>query len=122
MPRLMYEELRALREGAGLSRSRLSRLTVGPGDAGVGEKTIQALETYPGRIPEADIIETLARALGVEPGHFYEYPVALARRDARATAVEAAARSVEEAAVPHDGRPAPSAARPGDAGWRGASS
>lgn len=51
--------------------------------AGVGEKTIQAIESTRGRVPEAGIIEQLAAALGVEPNDFYEYPIAVARRDRR---------------------------------------
>lgn len=81
----MHEALRSLRAERDLSRSRLSRLTVREGYEGVGEKTIEALETYPGRIPEATIIEALAHALDVTPETFYEWPIAVARRDARTT-------------------------------------
>jgi hypothetical protein len=81
-PRLMHEVLRELR--GPMSRSHLSRLTVGPGQVYVGEKTIQALEEELGRVTKAEIIEALATALGVEPDVFYEYPIALAQREGRA--------------------------------------
>jgi transcriptional regulator with XRE-family HTH domain len=81
MSQLFADALRQLREERGLSRSRLSRLTVRPGSEGVGEKTIQALESVPGRVPQAEIVEALAAALEVAPEVFYEYPIALARRD-----------------------------------------
>jgi transcriptional regulator with XRE-family HTH domain len=89
---LISEHLKALRAQKGtelglkrpLSRSKLSRMTVREGFEGIAEKTIEAIESAPGRVPEAGIIEELARALGVEPESFYEYPIALARRE-RAT-------------------------------------
>src|SRR5436305_14388175 len=83
VPKLIREALRELREQRQLSRSQLSRQTVAVGNPGVSESTIEALETKPGRVPDAGTIETLARTLGVEPGAFYEYPIAVARRDAR---------------------------------------
>ena len=76
--------LRGLRHERGLSRSQLSRLTVAVGQLGVSESTIEALETKPGRVPDACTLELLARTLDVEPDVFYEYPIAVARRDARA--------------------------------------
>lgn len=97
MSQLIADALRELRQDRGLSRSRLSRLTVRPGNEGVGEKTIQALETFPGRVPQAEIIEALAAALEVAPERFYEYPIALARRD------PAAARRLLEVATPASG-------------------
>lgn len=82
-PRLIADALRELRvERGNMSRSTLSRRTVTVGYEGVPEGTIKALETIPGRLPSADILEALADALGVEPTTFYEYPVALARREA----------------------------------------
>lgn len=84
MPTLIADVLRDLRVQRDLSRSQLSWLTVRQGKQAVGEKTIQALETAAGRVPEADIIEALAQALEVEPAAFYEYPIAVARRAARA--------------------------------------
>lgn len=105
MPQLIADLLRELREERGLSRSRLSRLTVGPGNEGVGEKTIQALETFPGRVPQAEIVEALAAALEVPPETFYEYPIALARRDpARARELLTGVRPSAGAAVPDRGR------------------
>jgi transcriptional regulator with XRE-family HTH domain len=86
-PKLIREALRELREQRSLSRSQLSRQTVAVGDPGVSESTIEALETKPGRVPDASILEALARTLGVEPDTFYEYPIAVARRDARGAAV-----------------------------------
>lgn len=108
MARLLMEVLRELREQRGLSRSQLSRATVRLGYEGVPEATIEALEVKPGRLPDADTLEALAAALDVEPGVFYEYPVAAARRLARTT--RAAARQRRE-------RPGPPSAsgRPGDA-------
>jgi len=53
------------------------------GDTGVGEKTIQAIEANRGRVPEAWIIESIAAALDIAPEDFYEYPIAVARREGR---------------------------------------
>lgn len=81
---LLSDLLRELREERGLSRSQLSRLTVKEGYEGVPEATIRALEEKPGRVPAADTLQALASALGVDPGVFYEWPIALAKRDADA--------------------------------------
>lgn len=82
-PRLLADALRDLRaERGNISRSKLSRLTVATGYEGVPEGTIKALETIPGRVPSAEILEALATALEVKPTTFYEYPLALARREA----------------------------------------
>lgn len=110
MPQLIADALRQLRKEQGLSRSRLSRLTVRAGDEGVGEKTIQALETFPGRVPQVEIVEALAAALGVAPERFYEYPIALARRDparARALLQETTATPTAGAVAPLDRGRAP---------------
>ena len=69
-----------------LNPSVLSRMTVIPGeDIGIGEKTIQAIITNPGRVPEARTLEAIARALGENHEDYYEWPIAAARRDAAAT-------------------------------------
>lgn len=82
MPDLIAERLTALREERDkMSRSKLSRMTVREGYAGVPEATIKAIESEPGRVPEARIIEALADALGVSPESFYEYPIAVARAE-----------------------------------------
>lgn len=81
---LVHELLPALRRRRGLSAAQLSLRTGGPDRKGVGEKTIQAIEAARGRVPDADILEALADALEVEATAFYEYPIALARRAARA--------------------------------------
>ena len=78
------ERLRGLRRERGVSRSQLSRLTVDVGQPGVSESTIEALETKPGRVPDAGTLELLAHGLDVAPDVFYEYPIAVARRNARA--------------------------------------
>lgn len=88
MADLIAERLRTLRGEKRLSVSKLSRLTVEAGYAGVPENTIKAIERYPGRVPEAEILEALARALHVDPKGFYEYPIAIARREARARAAQ----------------------------------
>lgn len=90
----------------------LSRHTVATGDEGIGEKTIEAIERSPGRIPEARIIEALSHALDVEPDSFYEYPIAVARREARPTpsereeAREREAQALRERAQQRHERPA----------------
>jgi transcriptional regulator with XRE-family HTH domain len=83
VPKLIREALRELREQRHLSRSQLSRQTVAVGDPGVSESTIEALETKAGRVPDASTLEVLARTLEIEPDTFYEYPIAVARREAR---------------------------------------
>ena len=88
--------LAELRKDAKLSRSRLSWLTVREGSEGVPEATIRRIETHPGVVPGVAIIESLARALGVPPESFYEYPIAKAR------AAEASAACQEIEAVTLD--------------------
>jgi transcriptional regulator with XRE-family HTH domain len=99
VPKLIREALRELREERRLSRSQLSRQTVAVGDLGVSESTIEALETKAGRVPDATTLETLARTLDVRPDTFYEYPIAVARRDARAAPAKAVTREREAAAL-----------------------
>jgi len=106
VPKLIKEVLRDLREERKLSRSQLSRQTVAIGDPGVSEATIEALETKPGRVPDASTLEVLARTLGVEPGTFYEYPIAVARRDARTLTREREAAALRGRAQQRSGRPA----------------
>lgn len=105
MAELIADLLPALKEKRGLSWSELSRRTVAPGNPGIGEGTIKALvkEKHRGRVPDAEIIEALAAALDVEPGVFYEYPIAAARRVARTTR-QAAARQRERPAPPGGAR------------------
>lgn len=76
---LIAQRLADLRQERKLSRLRLSWLTVREGFAGVPEGTIRYIETHPGAIPGKIIIEALAKALGVAPDSFYEYPIAKAR-------------------------------------------
>lgn len=95
MARLINEVLRELRGQHGLSRSQLSRRTVGVGHLGVSESTIEALETLPGRVPAASTLELLAAACDVEPEIFYEYPIAAARRTARLARQRARATDAE---------------------------
>src|ERR1700712_1155249 len=104
VPKLIREALRELREQRSLSRSQLSRQTVAVGDLGVSESTIEALETKPGRVPDATTLETLARTLDVRPDMFYEYPIAVARRDARSKPAAAAAVTREREAAALGGR------------------
>ncbi len=96
--KLIREALRELREQRNLSRSQLSRQTVAVGDPGVSESTIEALETKPGRVPDASTLESLARTLGVEPATFYEYPIAVARRAGRAVIREREAEALGDRA------------------------
>ncbi len=106
VPKLIRQALRELREQRHLSRSQLSRQTVAVGDPGVSESTIEALETKPGRVPDAATLESLARTLGVEPGTFYEYPIAVARRDARAVNRSREAEALGDRALQRGERPA----------------
>ncbi|HEX4345290.1 MAG TPA: helix-turn-helix transcriptional regulator [Solirubrobacteraceae bacterium] len=113
MPKLIREALRELREERHLSRSQLSRQTVAVGDLGVSESTIEALETKPGRVPDATTLESLARTLDVEPTMFYEYPIALARREARTKPTGPVTRAREAEAL--RGRAQQRSERPADA-------
>ncbi len=86
MPELIYEAVRRMRDERGWSTAELAARTVITGvDIGIGAKTIEALEKNPGRLPEARTIECLARAFGVGPDVFYEWPIAVAQRDAGST-------------------------------------
>lgn len=95
--RLLHELLPALRAERGLSQSGLSARTVKLGDQGIAVNTIQTYEKakYAGRIPEVEILEALAGALEVDPGTFYEYPIALARRAARPSVSRRAAEAAQ---------------------------
>jgi transcriptional regulator with XRE-family HTH domain len=99
VPELIHQLLPRLRAERDWSTSVLSRMTVDAAshDEGVGEKTIQAIEKNAGRVPEARIIESLARALDIEPGQFYEWPIAVARRDSAATPEAERRRAVDAA-------------------------
>lgn len=94
--KLIHERLREVRE-SGVSFSVLARRTPTPGDDGIGEKTIAAIEKNPGRVPDATTLRALARALDVEPDDFYEWPIALARE--RSAANPEAARRREADAL-----------------------
>lgn len=86
MPKLIRERLMQLfAERPELNPSVLSRMTVVPGDIGIGEKTIQAIIKNPGRVPEARTLEALARALHENHEDYYEWPIAAAKRQAAAT-------------------------------------
>lgn len=104
--KLIRDALRELREQRRLSRSQLSRQTVAVGDPGVSESTIEALETKAGRVPDASTLESLARTLGVEPETFYEYPIAVARRDGRAVNRAREAEALGDRAQQRGERPA----------------
>ena len=106
VPKLIREALRELREQRRLSRSQLSRQTVAVGDPGVSESTIEALETKAGRVPDASTLEILARTLGVEPDTFYEYPIAVARRDGRTVTRAREAEALGDRALQRAERPA----------------
>jgi transcriptional regulator with XRE-family HTH domain len=113
VPKLIREALRELREARHLSRSQLSRQTVALGDPGVSESTIEALEMKAGRVPDASTLEALARTLDVEPDTFYEYPIAVARREGRGKTAAAVTRAREAEAL--RGRAQQRSERPADA-------
>jgi hypothetical protein len=92
---LLAIKLRKLRGDT--SRSELSRRTASPGGRYVPEKTIQALEENAGRVPEAEIIEALALALKVPPEDFYEWPIALARKQGKGVQPEDLPQVLEDA-------------------------
>ncbi len=106
VPKLIREALRELREQRHLSRSQLSRQTVAVGDPGVSESTIEALETKAGRVPDASTLESLARTLEIDPDTFYEYPIAVARREGRAINREREAEALGDRAQQRSERPA----------------
>lgn len=88
-----------------MSRWDLSRATVKLGYEGVPVDTIIAYETRPGQVPSADVLEMLAKALGVEPDVFYEYPLAVAKRAAKLKLTEIPEEVAEEAAQPPEAKP-----------------
>lgn len=110
MPLLLREALRELRDKRGMSRGALSRATVRLGYGGVPEATIEAYETRPGQVPKAEVLEVLAEALGVDPVEFYEWPIAVAKRDGGSTrslaeiAEGAARRRADTTSQPRKGR------------------
>jgi hypothetical protein len=99
MPRLIRDHLIALfaDETQNLNPSVLSRMTVIPGDIGIGEKTIQAILNNPGRVPDARTLIAIGRALGENHEDYYEWPIAAARAAAGATP-EAGRRRAADAA------------------------
>lgn len=103
--KLIHESLRELRNAKGISRSVLSRMTAREGDLGVSEGTIEQLETIPGRIPTARVLEALARCLEVEPDYFYEWPIAAAAAD-RPVRPSVGRRATSAAQRLHGTRPA----------------
>lgn len=118
MAELLHELLPRLRKKQGLSQNDLSHLTATQG-AGVPVSTIQSYEKRAnvGRVPEAEILEAFARALGVEPAMFYEWPLAEARRNARPDTTKRAARRLvleraADAPLPRGRRRASPAKRP----------
>jgi transcriptional regulator with XRE-family HTH domain len=95
--RLLHELLPALRKEAGLTQSDLSFETANGGGPRVPTSTIHSYEQRNGigRIPDAEILESLARALSVQPDVFYEWPIAQARREARPSATRHARKAAQ---------------------------
>lgn len=119
VPNLLAKALRELREQREMSRKDLSFATVRLGYEGVPESTIESLEVKPGRVPDADTLEALAKALDVDPDHFYEWPIAEARRGARDPASRLRAREAEavrRARESQQGQPQTTRARGGKEG------
>lgn len=86
MADLIYEVVKRMRTERGWSTGELAARTVITGeDLGIAAKTVEALEKHPGRLPDARTIECLARAFDVTPDFFYEWPMALAQREASST-------------------------------------
>jgi transcriptional regulator with XRE-family HTH domain len=78
---LLHERLPELRKQHGLSQNDLADLI-----PGVSVDTVRKyeLKSRAGTIPDAEILEAMAAALNLGPAEaFYEYPIALARREAR---------------------------------------
>lgn len=94
---LFPQKLKRLRDAAGLSPEQLAALTVKDGKFGISAQRIRQIEGGAGVVPEADKIEILASVLRVTASEFYEYPIAVARRDAAATP-EAGRRRAADAA------------------------
>jgi transcriptional regulator with XRE-family HTH domain len=92
--------LRRLRESLDMSRSQLSRATVGVDPAGKGlpEITIKQLERGARLQPRVHTIELLAAALDVPPAEFLEYRLAKAREalDEQQVGLAAALRTLAE--------------------------
>lgn len=90
--RLLHELLPELLQARGWKVSDLSEATAKHGY--IKEAT---LDTYvdpgnAGRVPDAAILQSIAKALDVKPVDFYEWPIAVARRD-RPTTREAKAEA-----------------------------
>jgi transcriptional regulator with XRE-family HTH domain len=92
-PALIYRLLPYLRDRADLSQNDLAHRA----QPAVSVNTIQSLEkpANAGRVPDAEILEALAEALGVQPDEFYEYPIAAARRTARPSVARRARRAAQ---------------------------
>ncbi len=88
MVELFPQKLKRLREAKGWTPDLLSAKTMSGDTLAITPQGIKQAERAAGRVPEARTLEALAKALGVEPEEFYEYPIAVARRDA-ATSPEA---------------------------------
>lgn len=112
-PRLLREVLREVTvrdnrwDPKNISRQTLSNRTTEFGH-NVPVATIAKYETQPGLVPPADVLEVLAKALGLKPEQFYEYPVAVAARDAKLRQSEipedVAEEAAREAGQPHEAR------------------
>lgn len=85
MPELFGQKVKRLREARGWTPDLLSAKTLVGDKLAVTPQGIKQAERAAGRVPDADIIEALAQALGVQPEDFYEYPIAVARREAATT-------------------------------------
>lgn len=96
MPELFPQKLRRLRLERELTPDVLSAKTLVGDKLGVTPQGIKQAENAAGRVPDADTIEALAGALGVVPESFYEWPIAVARRD-RAASPEAARKREADA-------------------------
>lgn len=118
-PVLLRERLRTLREAKNMTRWDLARATVRLGYEGVPVATLVAYEKRPGQVPPADVLEILAEALGESPDVFYEYPLAVAKRDAKLKQSETPGAVAEGAARRREATPpadAPSHPRRGRKG------
>jgi transcriptional regulator with XRE-family HTH domain len=98
---LMWQLLPRLRAKSNLTVPELSEITRDNGER-VPANTIAQyeLKSRAGLVPKAYTLRALARALGVKPEDFYEYPIAVAQEQRG----EDAARAAEEAADEIDRR------------------
>ncbi len=101
--RLLHEALPALRTQQGISQEELAyRSRDKRGQNGVSIESIRTYEkpSRAGAVPEVEILDALARGLGVDPAEaFYEYPIAAARRAARPGISQRRARVRPEDAI-----------------------